>query len=310
MQTHEPVHKQYMAAFARHEPVIIDSTAMMTYKACPKMYFHRIVLGFVSKETKPYFSFGSAYHKFREVLEKCVQAGDTEQAAFVTALDVAKAYYAKHGKAQIVGTQWDFLTPERLGQSCTEAFKHWLKERIDGKIRVIASEQPFTLQLGDGTWIAGRADQIVNWNGKLWGRDFKTSSKTGPFYSRTLEPNDQFTRYTWGENKLNGGGSDKPLVVQGQIIEVLFNAKKSGPAIEVYTTTRTKSQLDRWEKEHSFWTDMITKSRDEDMYPMNEKSCAFCEYHSVCKLPTESSQMSQLKTYYKIEPWDCTNVPD
>lgn len=314
MEIHTPALANFMAGFKRHEPVIVDSTAMMAYKTCPRKYFYQIVLGFRPKSDAPYFAFGSAYHKFRETLEHQILLGAKENEAFVTALTIAIAYAEKHLPKQVSDTKWDFLTLERLKASCAEAFKHWLAERIAGKIKVIASEQPFTLQMDDGTWIAGRADQIVEWNRELWGRDFKTSSMTGPWYSRGLEPNDQFTRYTWAESKLQGWNPNDSTTqryqVKGQIIEVLHNSKKDGPRIEVFTTTRTQSQLRRWELEHGFWVQIIKKSRDEDMYPMNEKSCNFCEFHSVCKAPTESGQMSQLKTYFKVQPWDCTNVPD
>lgn len=314
METHKPAIANFMAGFKRHEPVIIDSTAMMAYKTCPRFYFYTMVLGFRPKEDAPYFAFGAAYHKFRESLEREILRGVHEIEAFNTALSVAVTYATEHLPKQVSDTKWDFLTVERLRLSCSEAFKHWLAERINGKIKVVAYEQPFTLQMDDGTWIAGRADQIVEWNGAVWGRDFKTSSMTGPWYSRGLEPNDQFTRYTWAESKLHGwnpsDSKTQPLQVKGQIIEVLHNSKKDGPRIEVYTTQRTQSQLRRWELEHHFWKEMIDKSRDEDMYPMNEKACNFCQFHSVCKAPTESGQMSQLKTYFKVQPWDCTNVPD
>jgi hypothetical protein len=305
MQTHVAPKQEYMAAFKRYEPVIMDSTAVMTYKACPLKYFYRIVLGFAAKDTAPYFYFGSAYHKFREILEREMVRGAKEGEAFQCALATAEEYYKKHGKGgPQPGSQFDFLTLERLKKSCLEAFKFWLQERVNGKIKVIAFEQPFTLQMDDGTICAGRADQIVEWRGEVWGRDFKTSSKTGPFYTRTLEPNDQFTRYTWAESKLHG------VQVKGQIVEVLYNSKREGPKIETFTTTRSTGQLKRWEAEHSFWMDMINKSRAEDMYPMNEKSCQYCEYHSVCKAPSESGKMSMLKTYFHVNPWDCTNVPD
>lgn len=308
MEIHKPQLANFMSAYPRYEPVIIDSTSLMTYKTCPLKYFYRIVLGFTPKVVPPYFAFGSAYHKFRETLNRCVSSGDSEQQAFVTALEIAMAYGEKHLDPN-PPDKWNFLTLGRLKASCAVAFKHWMLERVAGKIKVLQFEQAFTLQMVDGTLRAGRADEIVLWNGKNWGRDFKTTSqdqggKVSPFYKRSHEPNDQFTGYTWGESKLTG------TEVQGQIIEVLMNSKKSGPLIETFTTTRTKGQLERWEREHKFWSAVMEKSRNEDTYPMNEKHCTFCEYHSVCLAPSESGQMSQLKTYFRIEPWDCTNVPD
>lgn len=309
MQVHKPTNVKFMAAYPRYEPVIIDSTSIMTYKACPLKYFYRMVLGMAARgEAAPYFPFGSAYHKFREVLERCAATGDTEGAAFVSALAVAMDYGEKHLPKNIQG-KWSFLTLGRLKESCGIAFKHWMLERQAGRIKVLQFEQPFALQMKDGKIRAGRADQIVAWAGKNWGRDFKTTSmeqggKVSPYYKRQLEPNDQFTGYTWGEGKLVG------TEIQGQIIEVLLNTAKVGPLIETFTTTRTKGQIERWERDTAFWHSMIDKSREEDHYPMNEKHCFQCEYHSVCLAPSESGQMSQLKSYFKLEPWDCTNVPD
>lgn len=300
MQVHEPSIANFMKGFARYEPTIMDSTAIMTYKTCPLKYFYRIVLGFTPKESAPYFGFGTAYHKFREVLQRlCDVEKQSVQEGFLLALESALNYYKKQPQPEI-NSKWEFLTLDRLEQSCTVAFKHWLKERIEGNIKVVAFEQPFILQLTDKEKIAGRADNIVEWRREPWGRDFKTTSKEGPYYSRTLEPNFQFTTYTWGEGKLTGHE------VKGQIVEVLYNSKKQGPSINTYTTTRTRGQLARWEKDTLFWLAMIEKSRVEDHYPMNEKHCTFCEYHGVCKAPSESGQMSQLKSYYKVSPWDCT----
>jgi CRISPR/Cas system-associated exonuclease Cas4 (RecB family) len=312
MEKHTPSLIKFMKDFPRHEPVIIDSTAMMTYKACPRQYFYRMVLGFVPKEDKPYFAFGSAYHLFREKLEHYTKNQKQPMEAFKDAALDGLMYLKKHLPPVKEDDKWSFLNETRLKKSMEVAFTNWLLEKRNKRIEVIAYEQPFTLQLPDGTWIAGRADQIVKWNGKLWGRDFKTSSqmsgaKPSPFYQRGLEPNDQFTRYTYAESILQGWDCNSEVNrVQGQIIEALFNSKTNGPVIETYTTTRTLAQLKRWELEHGFWKDMIESSREKDLYPMNEKSCNFCPYHSVCKTPSEAAQMHELRTFYRTEPWDCT----
>lgn len=279
-----------------YEPEILDSTAVMCYKTCPRKYYYRMVLGYDVKTTMPYFAFGTAYHKFREQLELEPKDQD-EKLTFQNASARALDHWNKHGTESPIGTKWDFLNTERLIKSLVAVYTHWKKERREGRIVVLATEQSFSLQLPDGTITGGRADQIVKWNGKVWGRDFKTSSKLGPFYERTLEPNDQFTRYTWAESQLAG---EK---VQGQIVEVLYNTKKDGPKIISYMTSRTDWQIETWIKEHTFWVDMIKKSRETGMYPMNEKSCAFCEFHSVCKMPSQPSMIQNLKSNYQLKPW-------
>lgn len=286
----------------------MDSTAMTTFMTCPRKYFYRIVLGYTPKTTQPYFAFGSAYHKFRETLTLVMDSkldgkSYTEEQALLLASAAAISYADKHLKTPIKGTSsFDFLTLDRLKLSLVTSFKHWKEERKRGQIKVLAPEQPFSIQLPDGTWIAGRYDEIVSWNGRLWVRDFKTSSKQGPWYERGLEPNDQFTRYAYAASQLSGKH------IQGVVVEVLFNSKTQGPEIKTYTTGRTKSQIDNWLKEHLWWVKQIDSCRDVDMWPMNPKSCAMCEFHKVCKAPSESGQMSVLKTDFKHSPWDCSKV--
>lgn len=314
---HPPIEtRKLMVKFDRFEPVILDHTAIITAKKCLRMYFYQIVLGRTPKEEAIYFAWGSAYHKFRHVLEDAYGYGtnkpekwDSDKAmdAFQKATNAGLAYWKAHGKDQEVGTKFAFMTSERLLKSFVVAFKHWSNEKQRGVVEVIAVEQPFNVQLPDGSHRSGRADQIVRWSGKLWGRDFKTSSKDGAFYGRTLDPNEQFTGYTYAEGKLSGEQ------IQGQLIEVLFNANptkssEKGPEITEHTASRTTYQLNMWETEHIFYKKIIDRCRDEDVYPMQEVGCPFCPFHIVCKQSSEASMMYQLETGFNVRPWDNSKV--
>lgn len=302
MEIHIPENRKFMANFTRHEPIIVDSTSMMTFKSCPRKFFYRIVLGFTEKVSQPYFRFGSAYHKFREILELHYKAGNNEAACLEPALVAAKTLFNKEGGNPPLDSKWNFLNEPRLVKTCNAAWVKWVEEKQAGIIKVISFEQPFILEMKDGTLRAGRADQIVSWRGEIWGRDWKTTSKELIYYERSLEPNEQFTGYTWAEGKLQGA------FCKGQIVDVVMNSKTKGPEIKPFTTTRSQGQLDKWEEDHSWWVRQMKSARDEDNYPMNENACAFCPFHRVCKLTSESGMMSELKTYYKHEPWDCTKV--
>lgn len=316
METHLHPNKTFMAKFERYEPVILDHTAMITAKACLRKYFYQIVLGRVPKEEVIYFAWGSAYHKFRHILEVEYGIGERKPAdfdldraneAFTKATNAGLEYWRTHGRDQEIDTRFAFMTAARLLQSFMAAYKHWCVEKQRGAIVVIAAEQPFNIQLPDGSHRSGRADQIVRWSGKLWGRDFKTSSKDGAFYQRTLDPNEQFTGYTYAEGKLAGEQ------IQGQLIEVLYNAnatkyKTNGPNIIELTASRTTYQLNQWEKEHMFYKRIIDMARAEDTWPMEEVSCSFCPYHQVCKQSSEASMMYQLETSYGVRPWDNTKI--
>src|SRR5258706_12816966 len=175
MEVLVPITKKFLAKYQRYEPKVRDNTSIITAKTCLRKYCLQIVLGFRPKQTAPYCAFGSSYHKFREVLEKT--------SSMKEGLKAAGDYWQKNGTEPTVGTKYDFMTGKRLLASCMVAFEHWEKERASTQIKVLASEQFFQVTLSDGvTCIGGRADQILRWNGKIWGRDVKTSSKIGPFY--------------------------------------------------------------------------------------------------------------------------------
>jgi hypothetical protein len=299
--------KQFMSRFDRVEPLILDSTAVTEYKDCARRYFFKIVLGFTPKETAIYFTFGTAYHKFREELE--LTKGD-----FMAGVRRGLAHWDKvQGDDPPVGSgKWEFMTRLRLLQSMKVGFDYQQKEKAQKNIEVLSVEQPFNVELvaGSGHYTSGRFDQIIRWNGKIWGRDFKTTSKPLAYYDRGITPNDQFTRYTYAESLLAGER------VQGQLIEVLYNSagtKKAkgldgGPIIKPFVASRTDFELADWLDDELFLRDQIQNSREKDRWPKNEKACGFCPFHSVCKLGSEASQMNKLTAEFTQREWDNTKV--
>lgn len=294
--------KKVMPSAPRMEPLILDHTAIALYKDCPRKYFFQIVLGFRERDTPVYFTFGSAYHLFREVLETSKD--------FKTGLGAALDYWDKvQGDDPHPEAKFSFMTRLRLMQSCTVAFRHWQHEKEVGKIEVLAVEQPFNVELvpGSGEFTSGRFDQIIRFNGRVWGRDFKTTSKDTKFYDRSLTPNDQFTRYTFAESLLKGER------VRGQFIEVLYNAKETksksgGPEISTFLAERTDFEIDDWLNDEMFTRRTIKQSREEDRWPKNEKGCTFCQFHSVCKIGSENGQLSKLRAEYVQREWDNTKT--
>jgi hypothetical protein len=307
----------FMKKFKRYEPMVMDHSAIIVAKTCTRKYFYRIVLGFAPRARPQYFGFGSCYHKFREILERKwmddprphpVKVIDQEfqMKCFAEAVSATRNLWKVLGmKDPIVGDKWDFMTEARLVESCAVAFKHWQKEKIQNRIEVIAIEQNFIVPLPDGSYRGGKKDQITRWNQKVWVRDWKTSSKEqNAYYTRTLDPNDQFMGYAYGAQHLCG----EP--VQGVLVEVLYNAKgtksdpKKGPEIHQHISSRSQGQMQQWEKEQVTFNKQLNVAREDDVWPMEERSCPFCEYHSVCTRASESAQMAKLEAEFVVQPWN------
>ena len=294
MEIIKPPKQTFMAELERFEPASRDSTAIVAAKTCMRYYFYTMVCGFVDKESPMFFKFGSAYHKFREVLE--TYQGDQEkkyEAAIVSAL-------LEFGMSDPpIGGKFYFLTRERLLKTCKKAYVHRNKELTSGNVKVLKSEQAFEVLLLDGkTRRGGKLDQILQYGGRTAIRDFKTTSKNIAYYERLTDPNDQFTGYLLGISKLTGE------YVGLLVVEVVHNSKSEGPTIKTFLATRTSWQLEQWEREQVVIEEMISVCRGRDIWPMEEKACPFCKFRSVCKMGTEQAQQARLQQEFTQRAWD------
>lgn len=289
---YDPANIKFMPNLPRYEPLFQDHSATIVYKNCARRYFYRIVLGRVPR-AEPYqviFDFGSAYHKFREILELESYGKAMEYIMSVTLTKPAP------------GSKFEYLNEMRLLKTCQAAYEHWQNEKKQKRIEVVAVEQPFNVELAPGLFISGRADQIVKWNGKLWGRDWKTTSKDQNAFSRGIDPNDQAVRYIVGESLLHG------QQIQGIIFEAVYNTKTIGPKIFSVLSSRVKYQLDQWTKEQIFLNDNLKRSRELDIWPMEEHNCSWCPYADVCRKTSEQAMEGTLKQNYLLKPWDHNSV--
>lgn len=305
-----PIVKRFVG-FQRYEPRHIDSSAQKELKRCPRAFFLRYVLGFTSRDTAIYFAFGTAYHKFREVTEKAyAKATKPIQSYELLIAEGIIAGIKSWGVTQDPPPNGDYywLNKNRLILTMQTAGRHWKREKEIGKIEVLETEQPFNIELPNGVSRSGRFDNIIKFNGKVWGRDFKSTTQEMKWFERGLQPNDQFLGYTVAQRLLTG---EK---VRGQLVEVVSNprpAKKDGdtlkdPVIETKTVEYTDSQIEEWMEGQIYWEKIRDMYREADYYPQNEGACFRCIFHSVCRLSSEPQQMLHLKSNYKVEVWDNT----
>lgn len=309
-----PIKQLFMSKYERFEPAARDSTAIKLAKECWRKYFFSTVLGFrVPKAGSPiYFPFGSAYHKFREVLELEYKKLTTPIAKIDCDKCLEPAWLAAKelwpGNPTPGSSKWDYMTLDYLLLCCVTGFNWWKNEKIGGQFEILATEQSFEVVLPNGKSSGGRADQIVRWNGRPWGRDFKTTGQTPEWYEKSqLDPVDQFFRYTHGESGLLGER------IEGQLVEVLFHKKatktdKGKPRIKSFIVSYTPAQIDRWEREQVVIERQLDICREEDVWPACETYCGRCAYHSVCKAGTERAMMGKLEQNWLQRHWDYKNI--
>lgn len=287
--------RKFLPTLPRNEPRTKDSTAVKGFKKCPRYYFYRFVLG----RTKPegqwgsVFAFGSAVHKFLEVL---YETGDVAHAT----QEGLKLFRSPTHKS------FEFQTKERFIQTCVALFNKYNEEQSKKIVEVIAIEQPFVLKFPDGNDVGGRFDQIIKWNGRIWLRDWKTTSKQLQYWKKGLEPNDQAIRYIYGMSCLQFGQDAQGYpnkVIDGVLFTAIYNAKTVGPQIENVPSSRTLGQVKRWVDDQMYVHRMMDMCREADVWPQNEDSCSFCDFQEVCNQSTEAGMVNMLKTAYVHSPW-------
>ena len=279
----------------------MDSTASKLMKECLRKYFYRIVLGRTPPVNidPPWFPWGTAIHKFQEIME-------TE--------GLAKALvYAATFKPAISEEfkKYSFLDKTRFIKTVNLIVQENVREKSQGALKVIATEQPFNVQLPDGSFIGGRFDQVIDWRGKIWIRDFKTTSKQKSYFQRSMDPNDQAMRYLYAATMMHLGPEafEKGRLIDGVIFQAYYNAATVGPETYPILYTKNNTQVKAWLRDQMFLNARLKESREQDVWPMSEcRSCTFCEYAQVCKMPSEAGMVQILKNNYQFKPWDFTNV--
>ncbi len=280
---------------------VSDFSTMSTYQRCGLKGFMQYSINRSPCGVNFPIQFGVAYHKFREILEISYKKappenlGDREwqQKIYTVAWRIASLSFVDpphdHKKA--------YLTTARLESACSQAFDIWLNEKASNRYEILFSEQSFDLELPSGRRFGGRFDQILEWNGNLWVRDFKTTSRMGKTYSQTFDPHNQMTGYVWAAQILSGRR------VEGVIADVVYNTKNQGPTFHEFLATRNTGHIERWVQTVDFELGEIDRMHEEMCFPMRTGAChdfGGCYFRDCCK-----------KTgWYMMEKWLASNTDE
>jgi hypothetical protein len=287
--------RKLLPVFDRFEPTTKDSTAVKTFKECPRKYFYRMVLGRQKPEGEwaSVFGWGSGLHK---ALEHIYQSGD-----LATATIEALKFWKPPTK-----DKFDFQTKERFLENIAALVNMWQEEKKSGNIEVLGIEQPFNIIFPDGEVIGGRFDQIIKWNGRVWIRDWKTTSKMIQYWKKGLDPNDQAIRYIYAASCLVHGQDENGYpnkVIDGVLFVAIQNMKSVKAKLERVPISKNITQIKKWVDDQKHVHVMMNYCRENDVWPMHETNCGFCDYQMVCTQPSESAMEFTLKTQYVLSPW-------
>ncbi len=324
------------------EPVM-DNSTISEYTNCPRKGFYRYGLRRGFPSTNFPIQYGSAYHKYREVVEDLMQERGCTMNDEVHVLAMGEA--VKDWEDPPIEHKKAYLNLSRLTQAIELARKRIEQEQKTGMVKVTRSEDSFDLELpfyvcercGHATldeittdeWECevchgrneaifsrarhgGRVDQFILYNNGHYIRDFKTTGRKGKTYEQKFDPNNQIQGYVWSGEKLSG------RTFNGAMIETVYNTKTQGPTITQHYVNFSKGQQEQWIASMMMERQMIQTmwSRVEELgylaFPQRTNHCMQygpCGFLDACRSGSGFEIEEWLKNYTIESHWDFTD-PD
>lgn len=297
----------------------IDNSSLENFEVCSRLAEYHLVESREPATPSPALSFGGALHKGLEIIYR---HGISESSISI-AKDVIQQHFFKHPTAPDEYRSVDFclrvldgylaMHPVELFSIVNDAVGPWVERSfrlplgaLDINATVpypwqqLCTEKPHTNCINlpgasEGFFIGkiyilwtGRIDMVIDWDGKTWVLDHKTTSRGGESFYDDFYLSQQMIGYTWAGQQL----------LNRQIAGVVVNAfevrrpTKTGNAI-TYNRRRyeyTPEQLTEWEHNTlTLVTDFLHHLR-RGYFPMETKWCfgkyGKCKYFDICRLPS------------------------
>lgn len=274
------------------EVATADNTTLSWHDRCPRLYEYSAIRGLRSRgSASAALQFGSILH---EGLEAWYRTHDLEQAL------IAIRDYERF--EEIPG---EYRTRGRALVTIAEYIEWWGDNSLWWGDNVIFTETPFTLEDDDGFRYGGKIDLIVEYHGKPWLVDHKSTSRGGSSWWSQFKIAPQLMGYVWAGSLLHG----EPLA--GVIINRLLIHKNKKPPHEQFDRKAfyiSPSQVEEWRRGKIEQYHIIKQQKENGFFPMRSRNCmekyGLCQFHEVCTTKNVEARERILESQFEVDPWD------
>lgn len=256
---------------------------------CQRKYYYRIHQGIVGRTEATAPLFGNAIHT---ALDSWYTDKDV-----VKAIEIFKSNYKED-------LELDDKRTHKMGEWILNNYHRTYENQ---PLKLIKTEQSFTLPLPNGNNLIGRIDKIVEWDGMYWLMDHKTTSMLGSSYVKMAEPNLQFRGYTWAAKQLGypvvGVLLDAILVAKGLLDS---SARSRLTPLLRHDIYHSKQHLDEWLDIVTNVQHNIKLSEETNQWTPNFDACTYygeCPYRRIC-IEEPALRDKVISMEYKINNWD------
>ena len=258
-----------------------DSTSIKSAETCLRYYYYKHIIGWQPRRTSVHLLFGGWYAKALEDYHCYVAGGMPHEEALHEIVQetlvetwvyendengdpipgTGEAWTTDHNaktRANLIRTIVWYLDQFGKDDTCSTVVLS------DGTAAV---EHSFQLDVDNGVVLSGHIDRLVEFSGKVYVQDQKTTGNTitKRFFDQ-FNPDTQMSMYTFAGHALFGTPVSG-VMIDGAQIAVGFTRFERG------FTYRDKASLNEWYDEAMFHIETARKATREQFFPKSTSSC-------------------------------------
>jgi hypothetical protein len=296
-----------------------DSTSLKLAETCLRKYQYKMLLGWQPERKSVHLLFGGWYASALESYYKYVADGMSQDEALIEvvseALTETWVFDADENGDPIAGTgvpwQSDHNTKTRENLIRTIVwYIDQFGEDDSCKTVILSNGQPavehsFRLDADDGIVLCGHLDRLVEYGGKVYIQDQKTTQSTiTSRYFDGYNPDSQMSLYTFAGKSIFGLPV-KGVMIDGAQIAVGFTRFERGFSF------RTDDQLNEWYEHSMYYIEKARQATRDNHFPLNPSSCGQyggCEFRHICSKAPSIREQFLKGDFVRGKRWDPLEV--
>lgn len=269
-----------------------DSTSIKLAETCLRKYQYKMLARWQPARKSVHLLFGGWYATALENFHKAIAEGVDYEAALCDVVHEALIATWEHETDESndpipeTGGPWISDHNTKTRENLIRTIIWYLDQFKDDPCKTVilsdgsaAVEHSFKLPVDNDIILCGHLDRLVDYSGKLYVQDQKTTGSTisGRFFD-SFNPDTQMSLYTFA-GKAIFNLPVKGVMIDGAQIAVGFTRFERG------FTFRDEGQLSEWYDNAMYTIERARTAVREDHFPMNPSSCGNyggCEFRHIC----------------------------
>jgi hypothetical protein len=281
-----------------------DSTSIKLAETCLRKYQLKMIQGWQPHRKSVHLIFGGHYATALEHFYKYLALGKSRDEAEL--IIVRETLVATWDSESAEPWQSDHNTKTR--ENLIRTIVWYLDQFREDSCTTVhlsngapAVEYSFALPVDDGVVFAGHLDRVVEYSGKPYVQDQKTTGTTiTPRYFEGYDPDTQMSMYTFA-GKAIFGIPVKGVMIDAAQIAVGFTRFERG------FTFRDEGQLNEWYDGAMWHIEKARTATKENYFPMNASSCGNfggCEFRHICSRSPSVRENFLKADFSQQKRWD------